>query len=469
MFPPFLLLTVFFLTLLTISFLLGVVTGTSMKIDYLPLGDVRTDPIINPDCLSDHVHTFYGANKLRPETTYQDLRNANGASGNVAENLSLYWHPAVYEIDPDTGIHRKITIDMGSTYYIWNTGQATAFPDGFKMVAGFGGVPEARARAECVAPFPCERSNCESDDTSFFPATGCGELEASMAFPTCWDGVNLDSDDHMSHVAYDLNGGSFDGECPDTHPVKLPEIQFFFRILEYTGGTHRFADGTSFYHADYFSGWDQNELQTILDTCSNDSEAAMPDAWCEDHVTFRDAPKDADLEFEDLVIKLQQIQPNPPFDTTTITTEAIDNVVDLPRGACTGTLIPAEDGSTAPITSAPTAPTTPSPSPRPSILNEETCSDSELAFVKNGKERSCSWVARKPQKRCNKKGVSTHCKLTCHDILGSCNTCQDSSLRFLLSNGRSKTCNWVKRKRTEARCGRDGVDTTCQVTCGFCV
>ena len=36
------------------------VNATSMKMDFLPLGDVRTDPIINPDCLSDHVHTFYG-------------------------------------------------------------------------------------------------------------------------------------------------------------------------------------------------------------------------------------------------------------------------------------------------------------------------------------------------------------------------------------------------------------------------
>ena len=64
-----------------------------MKMDFLPLGDVRTDPIINPTCLSDHVHTFYGAQRMRPETTYEDLRSADGNSGNVVENKSLYWHP----------------------------------------------------------------------------------------------------------------------------------------------------------------------------------------------------------------------------------------------------------------------------------------------------------------------------------------------------------------------------------------
>ena len=37
------------------------VGATSIKMDFLPLADVRTDPIINPTCLADHVHTFYGA------------------------------------------------------------------------------------------------------------------------------------------------------------------------------------------------------------------------------------------------------------------------------------------------------------------------------------------------------------------------------------------------------------------------
>ena len=45
--------------------LFTVVNATSIKMDFLPLGDVRTDPIINPTCLSDHVHTFYGELRTR--------------------------------------------------------------------------------------------------------------------------------------------------------------------------------------------------------------------------------------------------------------------------------------------------------------------------------------------------------------------------------------------------------------------
>jgi len=442
------------------SVLLVTVKATSMKMDYLPLGDVRTDPIINPDCLSNHVHTFYGAAKMRPETTYDDLLNADANSGNVVENMSLYWHPTVYEVHPDTNVHSKVDIYFASTYYIWTTGEAKAFPDGFKMIAGFNGISEARAGAECVAPFDCERDNCETDDTSFFPATGCAELEASMAFPTCWDGINIDSNNHMSHVAYDIDGGVFDGECPESHPVKLPEIQFFFRIAPYSGGKHAFADGSSFYHADYFSGWKQTELQTVLDTCENESEAACPDAWCEDKLTFRDAPK-VFGEDSDIVDKLKPLQPNPPVDTTTITTEIIDNTATLPRGKCTGTLIPAE----------PTSPTTSAPASAPAVSptgEDSECTDSELRLLVNRKIKTCKWVAQNPLKRCSKKNVSTHCPLTCDSETKSCARCVDSKKKFLLVSGATKRCGWAKNKNTESRCAKDGMDTTCQATCGFC-
>merc|ERR1712176_627441 len=45
----------------------------------------------------------------------------------------------------------------------------------------------------------------------------------------------------------------------------------------------------------------------------------------------------------DIVKKLEPLQPNPPIDTSTITTEPITNIKNLPRGKCTGYLIPADD------------------------------------------------------------------------------------------------------------------------------
>jgi hypothetical protein len=56
----------------------------------------------------------------------------------------------------------------------------------------------------------------------------------------CWDGVNLDSPDHKSHVAYPtagpatFSGSSTGGACPSTHPVKIPQL-----MLEVCNVKHR--------------------------------------------------------------------------------------------------------------------------------------------------------------------------------------------------------------------------------------
>ncbi len=131
-------------------------------------------------------------------------------------------------------------------------------------------------------------------------------------------------------MAYTKNGEA-DGECPGTHPVRLPQIAVFTRVAPYHGGIHLFSDGTGYFHADYFSGWEADFLQKVLDECENDSMQSAPDAWCEDHVTFRDAPKAEDVEDSELRAKLEPFQPA-PFDATRILSEAVDGVTDLPGG-----------------------------------------------------------------------------------------------------------------------------------------
>lgn len=291
--------------------------ATSMKIDFLDFGHVRTDPIIAPTTLSDHVHTFYGATVARPETTYQDLRSAYGGTGTAVENQSLYWHPTIYKVDPD-GTKRLVNMYIGSAYYIWTPGVTRAFPNGFKMIA--------------FAP--------ESEAAGWFPQEPTEELETSLWFPDCWDGINVDSPDHMSHVAYSSNR-DVDGICPPSHPVKIPKIEFFVRVSPYEGGQHVFSDGTTRMHADYFSGWEETFLQTVLDGCDNGSFFSADDQFCENFVSFKDLPKVGSScgTLASNLAKVQAFQP-PPLDMSTITDEAIDGVVDLPRGEGTGTLKP---------------------------------------------------------------------------------------------------------------------------------
>jgi len=203
---------------------------------------------------------------------------------------------------------------------------------------------KSRVEWECVGPSPCERSDGCTTTSTNFPATACAELEVSFVFPSCWDGVNLVSETMTSHVSYDdSEAGQFDGDCPASHPVKLPEIHLYFRIQDYPGGQHVFSDGSDIYHADYFSGWNETELQRVLDECSNDSDAASPDAFCEDFLTYRDGNKTTGVQKEDDNIRgtLEPLQPTPSLrPQLTVTTEAITNISTLPRTPCTGTLLP---------------------------------------------------------------------------------------------------------------------------------
>lgn len=59
-------------------------------------------------------------------------------------------------------------------------------------------------------------------DKDYLDANCLDGVRLELAFPSCWDGINLDSADHKSHVAYpDL---VIDGSCPDDYPVRLPGL-----------------------------------------------------------------------------------------------------------------------------------------------------------------------------------------------------------------------------------------------------
>lgn len=85
-----------------------------------------------------------------------------------------------------------------------------------------------------------------------------------MTFPDCWDGENVDSDDHKSHMAHSGPDG-----CPDDHPVAVPELEF---VVEYPfwgdPSGLRLASGETFTaHADFFNAWDEEKLAGEIRLC----------------------------------------------------------------------------------------------------------------------------------------------------------------------------------------------------------
>ena len=105
-------------------------------------------------------------------------------------------------------------------------------------------------------------------------------------FPNCWDGVNLDSPDHSSHIVnpeqytvYNSDGSqSYPTRCPLDHPVILPSISY---NIHYTitddQAVSRWRLASDKYdislpgglsgHGDYFMGWNEDVMNTFINNC----------------------------------------------------------------------------------------------------------------------------------------------------------------------------------------------------------
>ena len=104
-----------------------------------------------------------------------------------------------------------------------------AFPPGFRMTAG---SPERRdytgLKNEKAISHVCLGGGIP--EAAPLPNVKCpGGIRSQIYFPSCWDGKNLDSDDHQSHMSYPMGNNFNSGVCPDTHPI--PFISIFFEFI----------------------------------------------------------------------------------------------------------------------------------------------------------------------------------------------------------------------------------------------
>ena len=101
----------------------------------------------------------------------------------------------------------------------------------------------------------------------------CTRIRSEATFPSCWDGINLDSSDHFSHMAYPNPDGHWEaGPCPSSHPKRVPTLFYeaIFQIQDiYEAGDtliYSFNDTIGYgFHGDFFNGWKQGAIgSTVL-------------------------------------------------------------------------------------------------------------------------------------------------------------------------------------------------------------
>jgi hypothetical protein len=130
------------------------------------------------------------------------------------------------------------------------------------MVAGDPATQGAQPLA--VAAWHCGASPALASEPPSCPSTA--PLGVRIAFPDCWDGERLDSDDHRAHVARSVGG-----RCPEDHPVPLPQLIFEVHY-PVTGDPTDLAlasGGVHGVHADFLNAWDQATLEDEVRLCLN--------------------------------------------------------------------------------------------------------------------------------------------------------------------------------------------------------
>src|SRR3954466_12154223 len=54
------------------------------------------------------------------------------------------------------------------------------------------------------------------------------KYDLALTSPRCWDGKNLDSPDHQSHMYNTITSDGFTNApaCPASHPVRVPQVTY---------------------------------------------------------------------------------------------------------------------------------------------------------------------------------------------------------------------------------------------------
>lgn len=196
------------------------------------------DPIVFPgEVGAAHDHMFWGNTTTDAfSTTESLLANADSTcDGRRDGNQAAYWTPVLFDANGDTVEPTDIDVRYRGRRNV------NPIPNGLEMLT----KPEVLGA-----------------DANDFEIEGDGDgMEFEINYPNCLSvdaGGNpvLSSDDNISHTAF-----SDGGDCPDSHPYRIPrlqiEVEFDLDIdsdWRLSSDMDGMAQGSSL-HADYMAAW----------------------------------------------------------------------------------------------------------------------------------------------------------------------------------------------------------------------
>jgi hypothetical protein len=239
------------------------------------------DPIVYPGQPgASHLHMFFGNTGVNAFSTPQSLvSSGNSTCRGGTLNRTAYWIPAVF----DSRTAQMITPDEATFYYKSGYGMdpktIKPMPAGLRMIVGDKNSTSKQAHIDWL----CENGSAGGSGGSIPNCRVGDKVRLQLIFPQCWDGRNLDSQDHKSHMAYPTyRNPPQHSTCPSSHPVPLAEITEIFDFPVLTGANPAFwrlssdmystsMPGGFSAHADWMNGWDQTTMTTFTSFCLDKS------------------------------------------------------------------------------------------------------------------------------------------------------------------------------------------------------